>query len=108
LADRTVCLRIVDGAGTEKRFSDLPWRSGMTVAQALDLAAERPPGFSYAKRGDGTGALLTRIDEQTNEGPGDDSRNWIYRVNGQLADKSYAAYVLKPGDVILWTFSKYE
>jgi len=101
-------LHIVFGDGTEKQFSSLPWRSGLTVAQALDLAAERPPGLNYAHRGNGTGALLTRIDAQTNEGPGDDSRNWIYRINGRLADKSYAAYVLQPGDVILWTFSKYE
>ena len=107
-AEKAVSLRITYGNGAEKRFSSLPWAQGMTVAQALDLAAQGPPGLSYAQQGDGTGALLTRIDERNNEGSGKNSRNWIYRVNGNLADKSFAAYVLKPGDVILWTFSKYE
>ncbi|MFV2066644.1 MAG: DUF4430 domain-containing protein [Pirellulales bacterium] len=107
-AERAVSLRIIYGNGAEKRFSSLPWVRGMTVAQALDLAAKRPPGLSYAQQGNGPGALLTRIDQQNNGGPGENSRNWIYRINGNLADKSFAAYGLKPGDVILWTFSNYE
>ena len=35
-----------------------------------------------------------------------DGKNWLYRVNGKLADKSAGAYVLAPGDVILWRFEK--
>jgi len=35
----------------------------------------------------GETAFLTQIDELENEGRG---RNWIYRVNGELAKKSFA------------------
>jgi hypothetical protein len=50
---------------------------------------------------------LTRIDDLANE-TAREGKNWLYRVNGKLADKSAGAYVLSPGDVILWRFEVYE
>lgn len=98
---QTVSLRIVRGDGTENYFPALPWTAGMTVAQALDRA-----GVRTTHQGEGPQALLTSIEGQKNEGSGERARNWIYRVNGRLADKSYAAYRLRPGDAVLWTFAR--
>jgi len=49
--------------------------------------------------------MLTRIDDLANEGSG---RNWIYRVNGKLADRGIGAFNLKLGDTVLWRFEKYQ
>jgi hypothetical protein len=100
-------LAIDYGDGAEKRFTRIPWKEGMTVLGALDHAKRHPRGIRYEKSGAGESALLTGIDGLANE-PGRDGRNWLYRVNGKLADKSFDAYVLSAGDVILWKFEKYE
>ena len=71
---------------------------------ALCFAAEHPRGITFEQRGDGELAFLIRIDDLSNQGGGE-GRNWLYRVNGKPATKSFDAYVLSPGDVILW---KYE
>ncbi|MEX2138411.1 MAG: DUF4430 domain-containing protein [Pirellulales bacterium] len=95
------------GDGAEKRFTRIPIAEGMTVLGALQFAADHPRGITFQKSGSGEAALLTKLDDLTNQGGGDD-KNWIYRVNGKLASKSFDAYVLAPGDVILWRFEEYE
>jgi uncharacterized protein DUF4430 len=96
---------VVDyGDGVEKRFKRIPIHGGMTVLGALRFTADRPHGIKYEMRGEGDLAFLTKIDDLSNQGGGD-GRNWLYRVNGKPATKSFDAYVVSPGDVILW---KYE
>jgi hypothetical protein len=95
------------GDGVAKRFTRIPFEEGMTVLGALRFAAQHPRGITFEKSGSGEAALLVRIDDLANQaGSGD--KNWIYRVNGKLATKSCDAYVLSPGDVILWRFEEYE
>jgi Domain of unknown function (DUF4430) len=98
-------LRIDYGDGVEKQFERIPLVEGMTVLGALRFAADHPRGITFEKRGDGELAFLTKIDDLGNQGGGD-GRNWLYRVNGKPATKSFDAYVLSPGDVILWKFDK--
>ena len=50
-------------------------------------------------------ALLTKIDDLKNEGRG---RNWLYRVNDKLADRSFGVFELKKRDTILWKFAQYR
>jgi hypothetical protein len=100
-------LMINYGDGSEKRFTRIPFEDGMTVSAALQYAAKHPRGITFEKSGTGDAALLTRIDDLANQA-GADGNNWLYRVNGKLATKSFDAYVLAAGDVILWTFEKYE
>jgi hypothetical protein len=95
------------GDGAEKRFTRIPHRDGMTALAALQFAARHPRGIAIESSGSGSAALVTKIDDLANEA-GADAKNWLYRVNGKLADKSCGAYVLSPGDVILWKFEEYE
>jgi hypothetical protein len=79
----------------------------MTALAALRIAATHPRGITFESAGSGSSALVTRLDNLANEaGPG--GKNWLYRINGKLADKSCDAYVLSPGDVVLWRFEEYE
>jgi hypothetical protein len=105
--DPAVELVINYGDGAEKRFTGIPFAEEMTVLGALQFAAEHPRGIRFEKSGSGEAALLTKIDDLANQA-GDGDKNWIYRVNGKLASKSFDAYVLAPGDVILWKFEAYK
>jgi hypothetical protein len=89
--------------GVEKHFTALPWREGMTVFDAMQAAQEHPRGIKIQFRGSGATAFLTQIDDVKNEGSG---RNWIYRVNGELAERSFAVQKLAAGDAVLWKFEK--
>jgi hypothetical protein len=95
---------IVDyGDGVQKHFTALPWKDGMTVLDAMKAAQEHPRGVKLQYRGSGATAFLTQIDDVKNEGAG---RNWVYRVNDQLADRGFGVFQLKAGDTVLWKFEK--
>jgi hypothetical protein len=102
---QTVSVVIDYGDGVQKHFTALAWKDGMTVLDAMQAAREHPRGIALESRGSGTRTMLTRIDDLANEGAG---RNWIYRVNGKLADRGIGAYKLKLGDTVLWRFEKYQ
>ena len=93
------------GDGCEKHFKAIAWKEGMTVLDALEAAQKHPRGIKIVYRGKGATAFLTQIDELENEGSG---RNWIYRVNKELASKSFAVCALKAGDTVLWKFGEYR
>jgi hypothetical protein len=93
-----VSLSIDFGNGQRRDFDDIPWREGMTVADLLRSA----PDIVTTQRGSGSGAFLTAIDATANEGA--DGKNWMYAVNGENGDRSFALYELRPGDRVLWTF----
>jgi hypothetical protein len=98
-----VRLAIDYGDGVEKHFTSLAWREGMTVLDAMKAAQEHPRGIEFQFRGSGATAFLTQIDDVKNEGAG---RNWIYRVNGDLAERGFAVQKLAAGDTVLWKFEK--
>ena len=97
---------VVDyGDGVQKHFTQLPWKDGLTVLGATQAAQKHPRGIKIKVRSSGSTAFLTQIDDVENEGNG---KNWIFRVNGKLADRSSGIYKLDKGDTILWRFQKYE
>jgi hypothetical protein len=100
-------LVIAYGDGVEKRFKRIPFQEGMTVLAAMKFAGQHSRGITFEKSGSGDAALLTKIDDLANQ-PGANGKNWLYRVNGKLATKSFDAYILAAGDVILWKFEEYE
>jgi hypothetical protein len=103
--DPAVELVIDYGDGVERRFTRIPHKEGMTALDVLEFAGRHPRGIGLQKSGSGNSALVTKIDDLSNQ-TGGDGKNWLYRVNGKLADKSAGAYVLAPGDVILWKYEK--
>ncbi len=101
----TVRLVIDYSDGVEKHFNAIAWKSGMTVMDVMSAAKKHPRGISFEHKGKGATALLTKIDDVENEGRG---RNWLYKVNGEPADRSMGIFELKAGDTVLWKFDKYQ
>ena len=98
---------IVDyGDGSQKHFTELPWREGITVLEATKIAQKHPRGVKSTVRGSGSTAFLTQIDDVANEGG--DGRNWVFRVNDELGDRSCGVTKIDAGDTVLWRFQTYE
>ena len=93
-----VSLTVDFGDGRRKEYEGGPWREGKTIRDLLNDIAR----LSVTQQGAGASAFLTKLDDVANEGAG--GRNWMYSVNGQRGDRSFAVYVLRPGDQVLWTF----
>jgi hypothetical protein len=91
-------LTIDYGSGRRTAFGPIEWHDGMTVA---DLVAAWT-NIAVKQKGSGESAFVTAIDDVENEGA--DGKNWIYSVNGQVGDRSFAIYKLKPDDHVLWTY----
>lgn len=91
--------------GVEKHFTALAWKEGMTVLDVLNAAKASPHGITFTSTGSGETTFVTQLDDLKNEGARGSRRNWTYEVNGKLADRSAAVYVLKPGDQVRWSFS---
>jgi hypothetical protein len=93
-----IVLTIDYGNGRRTAFAAIEWHDGMTVA---DLMAAWT-NVAVRQKGSGGSAFVTAIDNVENQGA--DGKNWIYSVNGQAGDRSFAVYKLKPEDHVLWTF----
>ncbi|MBI3462578.1 MAG: DUF4430 domain-containing protein [Planctomycetes bacterium] len=90
--------------GVEKHFTRIAWKKDMKVLDAMNQAKASPHGITLTYRGSGATAFLTQIDDLKNEGGGAGKKNWLYRVNGKLASKSFGVYILEPRDVVTWKF----
>lgn len=104
-AAKTVSLTIDFSDGSQLVFPALPWQEKQTVLSTLEQAAKHPRGVKLEKRGSGETAMVTAIGGAENEGSG---RNWLFRVNGDLGDRSSAIFEVSPGDAVLWKFGTYE
>lgn len=102
---KTVRVTVDYGDGVAKTFSRIPWKKGMTVLDAMEVARKHPRGIQFSHRGKGATAFLYRIDDLENEASG---RGWIFRVNGELADRSFGIQPLMRGDAVLWKFEEYR
>ena len=103
---KTVQLTVDYGDGVQKRFTSILWKEKMTILDALDAAAGHPRGIRFEYRASGSIALLTSIDDLKNQGGR--GSNWIYWVNEELGDRSFAIQELSAGDHVLWKYGTYE
>jgi hypothetical protein len=106
--DSAVRLVVDYGDGVQKHFTQLQWREGMTVFDVMQAAMRHRRGVRVKYRGKGATLLVTEIDEQKSEAAGAGSRNWIYRINGQLGERSAGIAPVKAGDTVLWSFETYR
>lgn len=98
---------VVDyGDGSQKHFTELPWRKDMTVLEATKTAEKHPRGIKTIVRSSGSTAFLSQIDDVGNEGG--NGRNWVFRVNDELGDRSCGIQKIDQGDTVLWRFQTYE
>ncbi len=102
---KTVSLIIDYGDGFEKHYTNIAHRERMTILDVMRRAEKHVRPLPFRFRGKEATAFLTEIDGLANEGSG---RNWIYRVNDKLGDRSFAVYELAAGDVVRWRFGGYD
>jgi hypothetical protein len=94
-----VWLTVDFGDGNRTAFSPVEWHDGMTAA---DLTKAWAPVIPIKQKGEGESAFVTTMKDIENQGA--DGKNWTYSINGQMADRSFEVYKLKPDDHVLWTF----
>ncbi len=103
--ENTVRLIVDYGDGAAKTLANLPWAKGNTVFDAMKAATTRPHGISFGFTGSGDSTVLTKIDDEQNQGGGAGKKNWQYWVNGAYGDRSFAAYALQAQDTVVWRFT---
>lgn len=96
-------VRVRRGADSEWIEGTVPWQADMTVFDAISRFS---PSLDVESTGQGETLFVKSIAGQKNLGSAGD--NWIYRVNGQLGDRSCAVYPVAAGDEVIWSFGKYE
>ncbi len=104
---QTVELIVDYGDGARKSSGALPWRERLTVRAVMDEAKDHPHGITYSAHGTGEQAILTKLDDLENQ-TGANAKDWLFYVNDRMGDKSFDAWTVRPGDVILWKFAVYE
>lgn len=102
-AGQTVALAVDFGNGTRWSWAALPWQEGMTIEDALQLAATYHPGVEYTQVGSGAQGMLTAIAGISNEGTA--GSNWIIFVNSTAIRQSFCLEKLLPGDAVEWRFT---
>ena len=108
-ADGPVVRLVIDyGDGVQKHFTQLRWKDGATVHTQLQDAARHSRGIRTQHRGKGATLLVTQIDDVGNEGAAGSGRNWIFRVNGEVGERSAGICPLAAGDTVLWSFETYR
>lgn len=97
---------VIDYAdGTQRRFTDLPASPGMTVLDAMNLAAAHARPLSFVATGTGDTVFLSRIDDLPNEPTG---AGWQYWINAEYGLASIGVAKLRPGDRLTWAFRAYQ
>jgi hypothetical protein len=102
----TVSLTIDFGNGASRRWEALPFVPGMTLAGLMEEARRFQPSLVFTQRGEGKLAFLTSLEGVANEGGA--GRYWIYSINGDDGQVSFAVQELEPGDAVLWEFRRQE
>ncbi len=98
-----VRVRVVKNAGSEAMEGEVEWTPGMTVFDVLDGFS---PSLAVSSTGQGESLFVKSIAGQENLGSAGD--NWVFRVNGQLGDRSCGIIAVSPGDEVVWSFGKYQ
>ncbi len=100
----SVQLEIDFRSDREKLTLQIPCASDSTVLSVLQSAKETGDlEFSFTGRGET--AFVKSIGGVENQAAEGD--NWVYRVNGDLGDRSCGKFSVKPDDHVLWVFGKY-
>ena len=97
------------GDGLMWTYENIEHKQGMTVLDAMNAVKTRKHhALEFAYQGRGQNAFLNSLAGMENEGGGKSSKNWFYRINDKLGNKSFGIAELQAGDTVLWHFGKYE
>ncbi|MBT3891172.1 MAG: DUF4430 domain-containing protein [Planctomycetaceae bacterium] len=100
-----VRLVIEHESGFEKHYTQIKYRSGMTVLQMMQQMQKHPQTTPFKVRGSGTLTFLYELDSIANQGA---AKNWIYYVNAKRATEGIGTKTLRARDIVRWKFEAYE
>ncbi len=102
----TVSLTIDFGNGARRQWDALPFLPKLTVGALMEEARKFQPPLVFTQQGEGELAFLTSLEGVANErGAG---RYWMYSVDGDFGQVSFAVRELEAGDAVLWEFRQQE
>jgi Domain of unknown function (DUF4430) len=102
----TVALVVDFGDGSQKAYPAIPWHAGMTVWDLLVAAEHLPHPIAVRKTGlTRRDYFVTRIDDATNEGGGSGKRNWLYWLDGAMAQMGVGTQQVNAGQTVLFKFA---
>lgn len=99
-----VSIRIDFNSRSADKSFELPCYGEASVLSVLE-DAQKAGEINFESLGAGETAFIKSIEGVENEGANGD--NWVYRVNGKLADRSCGIFSIRPGDKIEWRFGRY-
>ena len=89
----------------EKIQVAIPCSADSTVFSIL-TRAQNLGDVEFESRGSGPDSrFVTSIGGVANQAAGGD--NWVFRVNGELADRGCGELSVRPGDQVQWIFGEY-
>ena len=91
--------------GFEKHYTQIKYRSGMTVLQMMQQMKKHPQATPFKVRGSGALTFLYELDSVANQGA---TANWIYYVNAKRATEGIGTKILRARDIVRWKFEAYE
>ncbi len=92
------------GESDDQEFQ-VPCPASSTVLSIMRSVPAGALEFEMIGESGGTAFIVSIGGVENEKSLGD---NWVYRVNGQLGDKSAGLFQVQPGDTIEWSFGKYE
>lgn len=96
---------IIKAPQKDELVVDVPCSDDSTVFSIMERA-KNMGDLNFESRGKGDTVFLDSIQGVENGGASGD--NWVYRVNGELADKSCGVFEVAPKDEIVWSYGKVE
>jgi hypothetical protein len=93
----------VYGDGRVKVYKDIAVAEKETMMQLLEKTLKAATLNFTTKSYAGLGRIIDSIGDKRN---GDDGQYWQFWVNNQYIPVGADAYIVNPGDVILWQFTK--
>lgn len=60
--------------------------------------------LSFEVKGEGDMTFVESLNGVKNEGPGDDKHNWLFAVNGRLANQGIGQLQISANDSVTWCF----
>jgi hypothetical protein len=112
-APQTIRLTVDYNDGVRKSFV-LPFRSGMTVFDAMTAAQNHPHGIKFycdpkfPCDGAPANRLLSQIDDLKNQRGGANAKEWLFWVNNVFSDKGFGVCTIAANDQVIWKFDTYH
>ena len=97
---------VFDVPGNQIEYST-PVEADTTLLDVL-LRLRSGQGLAISVEGEGREAFVSAIQGHVNQGAGDEARNWMYAVNGQLSPVGVGVSQVSGGDRVAWCFVSWE